>query len=65
MATTNQKEQFEETDIDSANTTESLEMPEALESISDSEKGRNIIDIGNGPDEDLVRTMSPFISGLS
>jgi len=40
-------------------------MPEALESISDSEKGRNIIDIGNGPDEDLVRTMSPFISGLS
>jgi hypothetical protein len=65
MATTNQKEQFEETDIYAANTTESLEMPEALESISDSEKGRNIIDIGNGPDEDLVRTMSPFISGLS
>jgi hypothetical protein len=39
MATTNQKEQFEETYIYSANTTESLEMPAALESIGDPEKG--------------------------
>jgi hypothetical protein len=55
MATTNQKEQFQETDIYSANTTESLEMPEALESMSDPEKGKNIIDTGNGVEEDLVR----------
>jgi hypothetical protein len=55
MDTTNQKEQFEETDIYSANTTEALEMPEALESIGDPEKGRNIIDTGNSVDEDLVR----------
>ena len=38
MATTNQKEQFEETDIYAANTTESLEMPEALEIMSDPER---------------------------
>jgi len=54
MATTNQKEQLEETDIYSANTTEALEMPETLESIGDPEKGRNIIDTSNGVDEDLV-----------
>jgi hypothetical protein len=55
MATTDQKEQFEETDFYSANTTEALEIPEALENIGDPEKGRNIIDTGNGVDEDLVR----------
>jgi hypothetical protein len=55
MATTDQKEQFEETDIDSANTTESLEMPEALESMGDPEKGKNYIDAGNGVEEDVVR----------